>query len=211
MRAVGIDVSEAQGQIDWSKLQIDFVYRRVANGALIDKEWASQPHPLPDQRSYAVGGYLAFYPWVAWDDQARAFADHAVDHGETELPPAVDCEVANKVDPVGYRVLLGDLIASVEDRLQRRCIIYTRKDWWQKYATPPPKHWPGPLVGRDLWLASATAYLPRDACPSGWLTWAIWQKIYTAMIPGIKGRVDLNEFNGSVADMKAWADAMRLV
>jgi len=66
-------------------------------------------------------------------------------------------------------------------------------------------------VGRDLWLASATAYLPRDACPSGWLTWAIWQKIYTAMIPGIQGRVDLNEFNGSVADMKAWADAMRLV
>jgi len=209
MSAVGIDVSEAQGQIDWSKLQVDFVYRRVTNGAQIDRQWALQPHPLPGERLYTVGGYLAFYPWASWQDQANAFADHVLDYGELELPPAVDCEVASKVDPVGYRSMLGDLIASLEGRLQRRCIIYTRKDWWEKYATPIPKHWPGPLVGRDLWLARATANLPRDACPSGWLTWAIWQKIYTAMIPGIKGRVDLNEYNGSVAEMKSWADALR--
>jgi len=29
------------------------------------------------------------------------------------------------------------------------------------------------------------------------------------MIPGIKGRVDLNEYNGSVAEMVSWADALR--
>jgi lysozyme len=209
MTAVGIDVSEAQGQIDWGRLQVDFVYRRVTNGTTLDKQWSLQSHPLPENRSYAVGGYLAFYPWLSGHDQANAFADHSLDYGELELPPAIDCEVASRVDPVGFRRVLGEMIATLEGRLQRRCVIYTRKDWWERYATPAPKQWPGPLVGRDLWLARASAYLPRDACPSGWLTWVIWQKIYTAMIPGVKGRVDLNEFNGSVAEMKAWAEAQR--
>jgi lysozyme len=209
MRAVGIDVSEAQGQIEWSRLEVDFVYRRVTNGGQLDKQWALQPHPSPESRRYAVGGYLAFYPWIPWSDQASLFADHALDHGGLELPPAVDCEMANKVDPGGFRKMLADLIASLEDRLQRRCIIYTRKDWWEKYATPAPKQWPGPLVGRDLWLARASSVLPRDACPSGWLTWAIWQKIYTATLPGIKGRVDLDEFDGSIAEMRAWAESLR--
>lgn len=209
MKAVGIDVSAAQGQIEWADLQVDFVYRRVSDGGLVDQQWAVQPHPLPESRSYLVGGYLAFYPSLSAQDQAKVFADHHSDFGEMELPPAVDCQVATKVDPAGYRSALGDLIASLEDRLRRRCIIYTRKDWWEKYATRAPKHWPGPLVGRDLWLARAAAYLPRNACPSGWLTWAIWQKIYTARIPGVKGNVDLDEFDGTVADMKAWADSLR--
>jgi lysozyme len=211
MTAVGIDVSEAQGQIEWGRLEVDFVYRRVTNGTQLDQQWEVQSHPSPGDRGYLVGGYLVFYPWVAWDEQAKEFAEHAQDYGDLELPPALDCEMANRVDPVGYRKMLGDLIDSLEDQLQRRCIIYTRKDWWEKYATPSPKQWPGPLVGRDLWLARASAYLPRDACPSGWLTWAIWQKIYTATLPGIRGRVDLNEFHGSIAEMKAWAESLRQV
>jgi len=209
MKAVGLDVSEAQGEIDWDALEVDFVYRRVSNGSLPDKEWALQAHPEPGYRHCLIGGYHAFYPWLPVASQVEAFAGHYDDHGDMELPPSLDCEVALKVDPVGYRATLAELIARIEDRLLRRVILYTRKDWWEKYATPRPKHWPGPLVGRDLWLARATAYLPRDACPSGWLTYAIWQKMFTAIVPGVRRYTDLDEFDGSVEDLRSWAARLR--
>lgn len=211
MRAVGIDVWEGTGEIGWDDLQVDFVYRRVSDGALVDKGWPFQPHPVPENRRYLMGGYAAFYPWVPAAAQAATLVAHYNDHGEMELPPAIDCEKARYEGPVVYRQVLDEMVDRVEDGLQRRTIIYTRKDWWERYATPWPRHYPGPLVGRDLWLARATSYLPRDACPSGWLTWAIWQKLFTAVLPGCKVYVDLNEFDGTLEDMRAWALTQRHV
>jgi GH25 family lysozyme M1 (1,4-beta-N-acetylmuramidase) len=209
MKAVGIDVSQAQGKIVWEALEVDFVYRRVVDGALLDQEWAFQAHPGFVQRRYLVGGYAAFYPWVDALAQANAFADHHDDYGPLELPPAVDCENARREGPIVYREALSRYIGRIEERLNRRCIIYTRKDWWEKYATPWPRTWPGPLFHRDLWLARAQAYISRDACPSGWLTYAIWQKIFTAWLPGVPKAVDLDEFDGTFEDMALWAQRLR--
>lgn len=68
-----------------------------------------------------------------------------------------------------------------------------------------------PLVamGCSLWVA---AWGNNDAVPEDrevpgsdeWPFWAIWQYSSTGTVPGISGRVDMNQFNGSVEQFKKY-------
>jgi len=73
-----------------------------------------------------------------------------------------------------------------------------------------------PLVAMNcaLWVA---AWGDNDAVPEKgevpgsdeWPHWAMWQYSSTGTVPGISGRVDLNQFNGSVEVFKKYGTAGR--
>jgi hypothetical protein len=53
--------------------------------------------------------------------------------------------------------------------------------------------------GHPLWIANWGAACP--SVPAPWSTWAFWQTSDMGTIPGIPATVDLDEFNGPLAEL----------
>src|ERR1019366_5880374 len=76
-------------------------------------------------------------------------------------------------------------------------MIYTATGYW------------GPDVGSTafgsdpLWVANWGVTCP--ALPTGWSNWVVWQYSDTGSVNGISGAVDLDEFNGTLAQLQSFA------
>lgn len=58
------------------------------------------------------------------------------------------------------------------------------------------------LADTSLWLAQ---YGPTPSWPKGtWPTWTLWQYSDKGAVPGVSGDCDVNHFNGSAENCKAW-------
>ena len=81
-----------------------------------------------------------------------------------------------------------------------RSIIYTGAWWWNPATRTADVAW---ALEADLWAASYTAlpYLPTGP----WNTWTFWQRSSSGRVPGIAGNVDLDDFNGTTLDLRAYA------
>jgi hypothetical protein len=55
-----------------------------------------------------------------------------------------------------------------------------------------------------LWIAQYTSLCPD--IPAPWSRWTFWQNSGTGTAPGVGGTVDTDYFNGSVADLLAFAN-----
>jgi lysozyme len=56
-----------------------------------------------------------------------------------------------------------------------------------------------PLARSWLWLARYSTTPP--VVPPAWTTWTLWQFCDDGTIPGIEGAVDIDRFNGSIAQL----------
>src|SRR5207245_9703027 len=56
-----------------------------------------------------------------------------------------------------------------------------------------------------LWVANYGATCP--SMPVGWSQWKFWQTSSTGSVSGITGAVDLDEFNGTLADLMSFGGA----
>jgi len=62
---------------------------------------------------------------------------------------------------------------------------------------------PGVLLHCRLWLAE---YGPTAVLPRGWSSYWLWQDTDTGSVPGIKGNVDIDRFDGDLETLtKGWA------
>jgi lysozyme len=60
--------------------------------------------------------------------------------------------------------------------------------------------------GHPLWIANYTT-AAQPAIPSGWQQtgWKFWQYSDSGSVAGVDGAVDMDHYNGSEADLRAWA------
>jgi lysozyme len=62
----------------------------------------------------------------------------------------------------------------------------------------------GPGFGRyPLWVANHGAGCPL--VPAGWRGWRLWQYTSSGSCPGLVGPADLNAFEGTLEELRAWA------
>lgn len=195
----GIDVSYYQDTIDWDAVKgagIGFGITRVNHGGFFDPKFYENWDAMK-ARGMIRGAYQFFNP----DDDVAAQAQTLIDAvgvlGPGDLPAVLDVEVTNGVGPATISSRVQQWVDLVEAATGKPPIIYTGSYFWNDNV--------GTTAVNDhpLWIAHYTSGCPN--LPTAWSDWAFHQYTSTGSVPGIAGNVDRNRWNGSYADLEAFA------
>jgi len=83
---------------------------------------------------------------------------------------------------------------ALERHYGQRPILYTTVDFFNDNQMDR-------LTGYDFWLRSVAGH-PSTVYPGK--AWRFWQYSGTGLVPGIKGKVDVNAFAGSRSEWQNW-------
>lgn len=208
--AQGIDVSKWQRQVDWAAVKaagIRFAYIKATQGVaqidpLFGENWRrSQAAGIPR------GAYLFFDANQDPIGQAEHFARTLQGH-PGDLPPALDVERNEGVPGPELARRVEACLTALERLLQVKPILYTRASFYNESLSGPNGELPSFHNTHKIWTAHYTTG-PQPAVPRGYTNWTFWQYTETGSVPGVAGNVDLNRFNGTIADLEAYlAEAM---
>jgi len=198
---VGMDVSHFQGQVDWQKVKASgaqFAFIKATEGVtIVDQSFASNR-----KNAKAAGLICGFYHLFRPKDKALAQVDNfvneigAIEPGE--LPPVLDIEVPGdwkNITLAARQKLVLDWLVAVEARLGVRPIGYINGSDARGLLKNDPA-----LAKYLLWLANYTK-ASQPAVPRPWTAWTFWQHTPKGTISGVTGPVDLDHFQGSMADL----------
>lgn len=195
----GIDISHYQGNIDWDKLQggmisgcpLRFVIIKSTEGASrMDENFKSNFHNALEY-GFIRGAYHFWSNKSSARQQAYYFLEK-VKLEEGDLPPVLDIEHAPKDKSIEeFQRDILTWLHIVEDRYHVKPILYTYYKFKEKYLSAPV------FDDYPYWIAHY--YVPKIEYKGAW---KFWQHTDAGRLPGIKGRVDFNVYNGSYYDLK---------
>jgi lysozyme len=215
-RVYGFDVSLHQGRVDWTRARgaeingqaAVFAAARVSDG-LYTPDGDTFVNNWQGMRDAGLirGAYQFFRPEQDGHAQARLFLDAIAAAGGFEpgvdLPPAVDIEVVTARNTgvtvpsqqlqAGVQAWLND----VEAELHVRPIVYSLSG--VSYALGDA------FADYPLWVANFYQTCPR--MPAAWDRWWIHQFDDRGRIPGVTGYADLDQWNGTRAELDAFIAA----
>ena len=195
----GIDISHYQGKIDWEQLKnamiegcpVRFVIIKSTEGASrLDDHFRENFNPVRDY-GFIRGVYHFWSNKSSAREQAYYFLDK-VHLTEGDLPPVLDIEhkpADKSVDDFQRDVLTW--LHIVEDKYHAKPIIYTYYKFKEKYLSAPV------FDDYPYWIAH---YYVDKVQYQG--KWKFWQHTDAGKLPGIKGYVDFNIYNGSFYDLR---------
>lgn len=206
----GIDVSKWQGNMNWAQAKsagAKFAFIRASSTSYSTgapyRDTKFEQNAAEAHKHLAVGFYHFFRPIGGISgaiNQANFFCDLIQDKTQ-HLKPVADVEAANgaTADQIQKRLLA--FISRVQERLNKRCIIYTRGSFWNPFVGNPS--WAGQS---DLWIARYSNQLQHpwgDGWwkPYPWDDYTFWQWSADGNFQGAKygaqsAHLDLNRFNG---------------
>ncbi len=195
----GIDVSYYQGDIDWNAVAADgveYAIVRVSHSTqFFDPQFNTN---LAGSR--AAGLHTGVYQYFEPDEDPIAQANLLLDSMGPllpgDLPPVIDVESTGGQSPAAVASAVRAWVDHVEAALGVAPIIYTGHYFWQDNVASVE------FGGYPLWVAWYGVECP-GAVPTGWSQWAFHQYCDCGSIAGIAGPVDVNRFNGSLADLAA--------
>ncbi|WP_280637246.1 peptidoglycan-binding protein [Alkalihalobacillus sp. BA299] len=198
--ALGLDVSHHQGSIDWPKVKAagkSFVFIKVTEGVgFIDPKF-HENYVAAKKEGFIVGAYHYATPAI---DDAIEEADYFVDTllkfnalQKGDLPPVLDLEEHRGLNKDELTNWARNWINRVKERIGIEPIIYSYP-WFIDTHLHPTLH------DIPLWFARYGVNQPRDY--GGWNRWTFLQYTASGSVNGINGPVDLNEFDGTVEDLK---------
>lgn len=195
----GIDISHYQGEIDWEQLKnamiegcpVRFVIIKSTEGASrLDDHFRENFNQVRDY-GFIRGVYHFWSNKSSAREQAYYFLDK-VHLTEGDLPPVLDIEHKpsdKSVDDFQRDVLTW--LHIVEDKYHAKPIIYTYYKFKEKYLSAPV------FDDYPYWIAH---YYVDKVQYQG--KWKFWQHTDAGKLPGIKGYVDFNIYNGSFYDLR---------
>lgn len=207
--AQGIDVSHHQGAVDWRAIagdSTDFAFIKATEADGFRDRRFAENWAAARANGVVRGAYHFFRPRVDGRAQADWFLQVVGESGgirPDDLPAVVDVEVN---DGVGRDLLLqrlSDWLSRVEAVTGKRPIIYVSSYFWDD------NRFGAAFARYPLWTAHYTRN-GLDACPlvpDPWDDWRFWQYTSTGRVAGVDGNVDRNVFNGTLAELRAWANA----
>ena len=190
----GIDVSAYQGRINWPEVarhEVHFAFLKASEGATLHDPRFARNWREARAAGILCGAYHYFVPTRDGRAQADNFAA-VVTRRPGDLPPVLDVEAANFHDVAVMRREVARWLRLVEGRYGVRPILYTNYGFYRR-------HLAGHFDDYPLWLAHYEVPRPGLA-PTRWL---IWQHSDEAYVPGIRGTVDFNVFQGTYAELQA--------
>ena len=195
----GIDISHYQGEIDWDRLQnamiekspVRFIVMKATEGSSKVDPSFNQNFSLAREYGYIRGAYHFWSNKSSARSQAYFFLKN-VPLEEGDLPPVLDVEHKPKdksVDEFQRDVLTW--LHIVEDKYHVKPIIYTYYKFKMNYLSSPV------FDDYPYWIAHY--YVDKIEYKG---EWKFWQHTDAGRLPGIKGYVDFNIYNGSFYDLK---------
>lgn len=180
----GIDVSHYQGEVDWPAVAasgVRFAFIKATDG--IDDVDPRFARNWTGARAAGMlrSAYHFFRPSLDAERQAEHFLG-VVTMDELALPPALDVEVADGLDPSALGQAIRTWLETVGAALGRTPIVYTDPTFWQQHVAADLSAYP-------LWLA---CYADQPEVPAPWRTWTFWQHTDAGTVPGVSGPVDLD-------------------
>jgi len=191
-RAIGIDVSQFQGTIDWEQakavddgLPLTFVFVRATAGNdkkdhQFDTNWQKAK-----EHNFIRGAYHYYRPNENSIEQATNFIK-TVALNKGDLPPVLDIEQLPKDQSMdSLKKGLKRWLDRVEAHYGIRPIIYSGEKYYTDFLKKEFSDYTFWVANYNDWVGT----IKED--------WAFWQFTEKAAIPGISERVDLNIYNGT--------------
>ncbi len=194
----GIDVSEFQGNINWNSVKAagkSFAIIRVSDGTGHLDPFFAQNWQGAKAAGLIRGVYQFFEPGEDPVAQANLLLQHMGQIGEGDLPPMIDVEVTGGQSPATINSHIHKWIDTIQAATGRKPLIYTGAWFWN------PDVQSGDFVSYPL----VDSYYCNNCCPdiaAPWKTWTMWQYSSTGAVGGIGGHVDLDRFDGTLADLQ---------
>ena len=195
----GIDISHYQGKIDWEQLTnamikgcpVRFVIIKSTEGSSrLDENFRENFNQARDF-GFIRGVYHSWSNKSTAREQAYYFLDQ-VHLTDGDLPPVLDIEhkpADKSVEDFQRDVLTW--LHIVEDKYHVKPIIYTYYKFKEQYLSAPV------FEDYPYWIAH---YYVDKVQYKG--KWKFWQHTDVGKLPGIKGYVDFNIYNGSYYELK---------
>ncbi|NPV87256.1 MAG: hypothetical protein HPY45_14755 [Anaerolineae bacterium] len=196
----GIDVSNYEGDIEWSKVAAAG-YRFAVLRATVG-DYYTDPRFYSYWTDAKAAGLIvsAYHVLVAtrYAEKQIGRLFNVLGSRRTDFPLILDVERDDGVSNAALTACVQDCLRLMQEKDGRRPLIYTAHYFWRDHILTSPD-W----SKYDLWVANYNATTPL--LPPGWTTWKFWQYSPNGKVPGISSDTDLNWFNGSYADLQAYA------
>ncbi|HZV01803.1 MAG TPA: GH25 family lysozyme [Planctomycetota bacterium] len=195
--AHGIDVSQYDGALDWSKIAasgVTFAIARVSDGLNYPDPYFAKNWSGMKANGVIRGVYQFFRP----EQSAVAQADlllKATTFEPGDLPPFLDFEVTDNQSAATMTAGIAAWCREIQSRTGLTPLIYTSHRVWTGIGVSAP-------AGVQLWVSNWGVASP--AMPSAWSDWTFWQYTNTSTAPGAPN-ADSDVFNGTVAQLQAFA------
>lgn len=191
-KLLGFDVSEYQGNIYWDavgflqdSVPLHYVFVRATAGKdrpdlKFKDNWAAAK-----KHGFIRGAYHYYRPNENSLAQAQLFIK-TVKLEKGDLPPVLDIENLPKTQSMdSLKVGLKRWLQAVEFHYGVKPIIYSGESYYKDFLKKDFK-------GYTFWIANYNFFVEdiKDE-------WMFWQFTDKGMVPGIKGPVDLNLYNGT--------------
>ncbi len=203
----GIDISH-QNTINWEQLspEVKFVYCKASEGSGFHDPAFNGYWQYLKTTSLYRGAYHFLDVGATAQAQADNFLSAGIDFSKPNvLPPMLDVEdqsssaLNNEIlnDKPAFVQLITDWIDIIQKETGRKAMIYSYKNFFSEYLNNAS--WPN----NYLWLAAYQANPP--GLPAGYQDWNFWQYSEYGTLGGAAtgGSLDLDYFNGTVADLAA--------
>lgn len=197
----GIDVSHHQGAIAWqaaARSGITFAYIKASEGGDFRDTLFEENARGAAEARLPVGAYHFFTFCREGALQAENFLA-AMSTAALTLPPAVDLEYvgncAERPSPAELRKELADFTARVRSKTGRAPLFYVTTAFMRSYSTALPDD-------AGIWIRSI--FFHPDMIFHQ--PWTFWQFAARGRVDGVTGPVDLDVFNGTAEQWKAFLE-----
>ena len=193
-----IDISAHQpsNRINYDQLAnaVDGVILRACYGMQTEREFENHYREFK-ARGVPMGAYHFIVEYRSAAEQADYFA-RQVSGKELKLGYWCDVELEN-----GAKKLTAPQVEAymslAEAKLGEFGIYTSRYMWGRIFGNR------NPFTSRKLWTAH---YTDGNAplLPFGWQSWWLWQYSSSGRLAGYNGNLDMNRFNGTEEEYRAW-------
>jgi GH25 family lysozyme M1 (1,4-beta-N-acetylmuramidase) len=194
----GIDVSEANGNIDWHAVRDSgrsWAIVKATEGTNYNDKWFNRAR-VDAMRSAGVKPGFYHFARPGSGRTGTQEADHFLqvvrDAGGLEqgdISPVLDIEVT-KLDPQGTADYVRSFVQRVHDVTGQSTTIYTGYYFWKDSVSSQ-----GNMGSAAVWIAS---YGAKPKTPAGWQQNSVWQYSESGHVNGVNGSVDLDNASGDV-------------
>lgn len=193
----GIDLSAHNGVPDFNAIAadgIDFVYLKASEGMTFRDPAFMRNYLAARRAGLNVGAYHFF----RFDCDGASQADNflaSIIGCHFQLPLVIDIEEWGNPSSYNHTAIktnLSEMLDSVSSR-RGHVMLYTNKNGVSRFL--PSTNTP------ELWICSFTNPPIRRQ-------WRLWQHSHCGAVKGVKGKVDLNTFNGSHHQWIEWLDSI---
>lgn len=210
----GIDVSAYQRDVDFAAVKdsghaFAFIKATEGNG------WVSRQFRKQFRDAGRAGLLRGAYHFARWEsdgdpvvdanDEAAHFAEVVLSSGVVELPPVLDLEwiTGEHRDPDELVLWARTFLVACERRFGRWPVLYTGPSFWRYCLLPDKRDLSLELTSWLLWIVDYTpgATQPRPMKDAPNWRWTFWQWTGQGACAGVRGKCDINRFNGTLDEL----------